>query len=98
MFRLVTFLTATYTYIRNYTDAWSHQGSSLNFILESISQMFVSLSRSPAKEAKHEGRLRKPTTLPRERKKREEEKEANCRDLGVANKPRNKEIPCRSGW
>lgn len=31
--------------------------------------MFVSLSRNPAKEAKHEGHLRKPTTLPRDRKK-----------------------------
>lgn len=69
MFRLVIFLTATYTYIQNYTDAWSHRGSSLHFILESISQMFVSLSRNPAKEAKHEGHLRKPTTLPRDRKK-----------------------------
>lgn len=69
MFRLVIFLTATYTYIQNYTDAWSHQGSSLHFILESIFQMIVSLSQSPAKEAKHEGRLRKPTTLPKERKK-----------------------------
>lgn len=71
MFRLVIFLTAlTYIYIRNYTDARSHQGSSLHFILESISQMFVSLSRSPAKEAKHEGRLRKPTTLYQEKEKK----------------------------